>query len=50
MVKNDSSSKKKDGKVTLNEFYDYYSNVSCSVDNDEYFALIIKNAWNLDNR
>ena len=37
-------------EVTWDEFQDYYRNVSCSIDNDEYFQLIIKNAWNLDNR
>lgn len=36
--------------MTLDEFIDYYRNVSCSVDNDEYFELIVRNAWNLDNR
>ena len=47
---NDKYSKQGDGQITLNEFYDYYSNVSASVDNDEYFQLMITNAWNLDNR
>ena len=46
---NDGISKKGDGKVTLNEFIDYYSNVSASIDNDEYFQLMIVNAWNLNN-
>ena len=35
--------------MTLREFTDYYSNVSASIDNDEYFQLMITNAWNLDN-
>lgn len=47
---NDGISKKGDGKVTLNEFIDYYSNVSASIDNDEYFQLMIVNAWNLNNK
>jgi Ca2+-binding EF-hand superfamily protein len=46
----DKYSKQGDGQITLNEFFDYYSNVSASVDNDEYFQLMITNAWNLNNR
>lgn len=40
----------KDRKITLKEFMEYYANVSCSIDNDQYFELMIKNAWNLDNK
>ena len=36
-----------DGKVTVQEFEDYYSNVSASVDDDNYFQLMMFNAWNL---
>lgn len=50
MSKNDNKSKLRDGKVTLNEFLDYYSNVSASIDDDEYFELMVVQAWNLDNR
>jgi Ca2+-binding EF-hand superfamily protein len=50
LSRGDSSSKKKDGKVSLNEFTDYYSNVSASIDDDQYFKLMITNAWNLDNK
>jgi len=50
MSKGDDMSKLKDGKVTLNEFTDYYSNVSCSIDDDAYFELMITNAWNLNNK
>ena len=50
MSKGDSKSKKGDGMVTLNEFMDYYSNISASVDDDQYFALMMTNAWNLDNK
>jgi hypothetical protein len=42
--------KGRDGKVTLQEFMEYYRNVSASIDNDEYFALMMTNAWNLDNK
>lgn len=40
----------KDGKVSLSELIDYYSNVSASIDDDEYFKLMLTNAWNLDNK
>lgn len=42
--------KMRNKEVTWDEFVDYYRNVSCSIDNDEYFELMIKNAWNLENR
>lgn len=50
LSKSDATSKKKDGRVTLSEFMDYYSNVSASIDDDEYFKLMITNSWNLDNK
>ncbi|KAL0965693.1 hypothetical protein UPYG_G00284530 [Umbra pygmaea] len=37
----------KDGQVTKEEFVNYYCGVSASIDNDVYFILIMKNAWNL---
>ena len=39
----------RDGKVTLREFIEYYTNISSTIDNDEYFELMITNAWNLNN-
>ncbi len=36
-----------DGKVTLDEFIEYYTNVSASIDGDDYFALMMNNSWNL---
>lgn len=39
----------RDKKVTWEEFLEYYNNVSSSIDNDTYFELMMKNAWNLDN-
>ncbi|KAK7249447.1 hypothetical protein SO694_00049056 [Aureococcus anophagefferens] len=37
----------KDGKVTRGEFHNYYANVSASVDDDDYFELMIRNAWHI---
>ncbi len=35
---------KKDGIVTIEEFEDYYKDLSASIDGDDYFELMIKNA------
>lgn len=40
----------KDGKVTLKEFTEYYTNVGSTIDNDQYFELMITNAWNLNDK
>lgn len=39
---------KMDRKITQDEFIEYYNNISCSIDSDEYFETMIKNAWNID--
>ncbi len=36
-----------DSRVSLEEFTEYYNNVSVSIDNDEYFQLMMNNSWNL---
>ena len=36
-----------DSRITLEEFLDYYTNISVSIDNDDYFALMMNNSWNL---
>jgi len=36
-----------DGTITREEFIDYYREISPSIDNDEYFALMMQNAWKL---
>jgi len=40
----------KDRKITFKEFIEYYNNVSASIDNDQYFELMMTNAWNLNNQ
>ena len=39
-----------DGRVTLDEFKKYYANVSSSVDDDDYFELMIRMARRLLTR
>lgn len=38
----------RDNKVTGAEFADYYTDVSASVDRDDYFELMMRNAWKLE--
>ena len=40
---------KRDQKVTREEFWEYYNNISASIDNDEHFELMLVNAWKLDS-
>ena len=40
----------KEYKVTRDEFKEYYDNVSASIDSDEYFEIVINNAWNLTGK
>jgi len=37
----------KDGKISYEEFEDYYKDVSASIDDDDYFELMIRNAWHI---
>lgn len=41
---------KNNQSVTVAEFLEYYNNVSASIDNDEYFELMMNNAWKLGER
>ena len=36
-----------DGQVTPEEFVEYYRNISCSIDDDNYFDLMMNNSWNI---
>lgn len=40
--------KQRDGKVTLAEFEEYYADVSASIDEDDYFELMMRNAWHIE--
>jgi hypothetical protein len=37
----------RDFRVTLEEFVEYYTNVSASIDDDMYFSAMMNAAWNL---
>ena len=34
--------------VTKEEFEEYYNNISSSIDNDQYFELMMNNAWKIN--
>ena len=36
-----------DGIITFDEFCDYFKDVSASIDDDEYFRVMMVNAWKL---
>jgi calcyphosin len=38
---------KVDGQVTWPEFLDYYKGLSVGIDDDNYFELMMRNAWHL---
>lgn len=38
---------KRDQIVTKSEFEDYYKDLSASIDSDDYFELMIRNAWHI---
>jgi hypothetical protein len=39
-----------DGKVTKDEWRQYYSGLSASIDDDSYFELMIRNAWHVSGQ
>ena len=42
--------KTKDQRISLEEFIEYYNNISMSIPDDQYFEVMMTNAWNLDNK
>ena len=40
--------KNRDGKISREEWNDYYAAVSASIDNDDHFVTLMKTAWKLD--
>ena len=47
MHHNNHNGEKHDFKITREEFNMYYSNISASIENDEYFEQMMESAWNL---
>ena len=43
-------SKSRDKSVNMDEWLEYYNTISCSIDNDDYFELMMTNTWNLGGR
>lgn len=41
---------RRDKRVTRDEFVEYYNNISASIDNDEYFEVMMNNAWKLTSQ
>jgi len=37
----------RDFRVTMEEFVEYYTNVSASIDDDMYFSTMMNAAWNI---
>lgn len=37
------------GRITLHSFINYYSNIGSSIDSDEYFSLLIRNVWQVED-
>ena len=45
-----NSNKSKDRTITMDEWIEYYNNISMSIDRDDYFELMMNNAWNMDGK
>ena len=40
----------RDGRVTREEFMTYYAGVSCTIDDDCYFDLLMRSSWGLPEK
>jgi len=38
----------RDGQISMDEWIEYYNNVSMSIDDDMYFSQMMNSAWNFD--
>lgn len=45
-----NSNKSKDRTIEMEEWIEYYNNISMSIDDDAYFELMMNNAWNMDGK
>lgn len=43
----EDAGKQVDGKVTFEEWVSYYTEISASIDDDDYFELMMRNAWHI---
>ena len=42
--------KENENKINMEEFMDYYNNISFGIKDDDYFEEMIKNVYNLDSK
>ena len=42
-----NENKSKNGKINLDEFLDYFNNISMSIADDRYFEAIVNNSWKM---
>lgn len=36
-----------DQKISLEEFKEFYNNISCTIEDDAYFEVMLNNAWKM---
>ena len=45
-----SDEKENESKISMEEFLDYYNNISLGIKDDDFFEEMIKNVYNLESR